>query len=64
MMSAEFYSNCSSKKRPEHCSSRFVIIVAYQNAKVLFTPNVMEKGSKLTLAYLSFRKITWKREDR
>ena len=66
-MSAEFYSNYSSKKRPEkNCSAGFGdywIIVAYQNAKVLFTLNVMEKESKLALAYLSFRKITRKRED-
>ena len=66
-MSAEFYSNYSSKKRPEkNCSADFGdywIIVVYQNAKVLFTLNVMEKESKLALAYLSFRKITRKRED-
>ena len=40
-----------------------VIIVSYQNVKVLFTLNVMEKESKLALAYLGFRKITRKRED-
>ena len=40
-----------------------VIIVAHQRVKVLFTLNVMEKESKLALAYLSFRKITRKRED-
>ena len=40
-----------------------VITVAHQKVKVLFTLNVMEKESKLALAYLSFRKITRKRED-
>ena len=40
-----------------------VVIVAYQTLKEIFTLNVMEKESKLALAYLSFRKITRKRED-
>ena len=63
-MSAEFYSNCSSKKRLEQTVLLvLVIIVAYQNVKVLFTLNVMEKESKLALAYLGFRKITRKKED-
>ena len=45
MISAEFYSNCSSKKRPEKKTVLLAleIIVAYQNVKVLFTLNVMER---------------------
>ena len=64
MMSPEFYSNCSTKKRPEkNCYAGFGDYCCIPDLKVIFTLNVMEKESKLALAYLSLRKITRKRED-
>ena len=58
MMSPEFYSNCSTKKRPEkNCYACFGDYCCIPDLKVIFTLNVMEKESKLALAYLSFRKI-------
>ena len=57
MMSPEFYSNCSTKKRPEkNCYAGFGDYCCIPDLKVIFTLNMMEKESKLALAYLSFRK--------
>lgn len=40
-----------------------VIIVVYQNLKVLFLLNLIGKEPKLALVYLNFQKITPERED-
>ena len=65
MMSAEFYSNYSSKKCPEkNYSAGFGDYCCIPECKSAFyTLNVIEKESKLALAYSSFRKIAQKRED-
>ena len=63
-MSAEFTVTAQAKNvQKKTVLLVLVIIVAYQNVKVLFILNVMEKESKLALAYLSFPKIIWKKED-
>ena len=64
MMSAEFYSSCSSKKRPEKkCSAGFGDYCCIPECKSAFYTKRDGKRVKLALAYLSFRKVTRKRED-
>ena len=63
-MSAEFTVTAQAKNvQKKTVLLVLVIIVAYQNAKVLFILNVMEKESKLALAYVSSPKIIRKKED-
>ena len=64
IMSVEFYSNCSSKKRPEkNCSAGFGDYCCIPECKSAFYIKRDGKRVKLALAYLSFRKITQKIED-
>ena len=60
MVSAEFYSNCSSKKRPEKkCSAGFGDYCYMPECRSAFYTKRDEKRIKTSL----FRKIARKRED-